>query len=285
MEAMANRRLLAAAFLLLAGRLPAQTPEPPVKSFALNTDAGMSLDLQGRYEDARKYLDRAIKAARTDPEKAKARRTMAISYAFTADCKGAEKFSRQAFDYYLSVNDFFDAGETANELGRICIESGDLAKASDWYDRGHETGLQEPDIKDARADVWAFRWYHAKARLAVRQGKPEEARKLVARAKAVLDKGRIPEQQPYFPYLAGYVAFHSGDFKAALSELEGALQDDPFILSLTGQCHEKLGDPASARRFYEKAASLQVHSVPAAFGRTYAVARLAAFLAERIERR
>ena len=272
MEAMVCRRLLPVLIVLSVCTSRAQ--DIPPKSFALNTAAGMSLDIQGRYPEARAYLDRAIKAATTDQEKAKARRTMAISYAFASDCKAAEKFSRQAFDYYLTTGDFFTAGETATELGRICIESGDLNRAAEWYNRGHETGIQEPDITPARSDLWAYRWYHAKARISVREGKPDEARKWMARAKLVLDKGRIPEQQPYQPYLAGYIAFHSEDPKTAISELEGALQDDPFILSLTGQCHEKLGDTAKAMEFYRKAASLQVHSVPAAFGITYAAARL-----------
>ena len=238
----------------------------------------MSLDLQGRYPEARTYLERAIKAAPTDKDKAKARRTMAISHAFTSDCKTAEKYSSKAFDYSLAAGDYFEAGETATELGRICIESGDLNRASDWYNRGHEAGIQEPEITPARSDLWAYRWYHAKARLSVREGKPDEARKWMARAKLVLDKGRIAEQQPYHPYLAGYIAFHSRDPKSALVELEGALQDDPFILSLIGQCHEKLGGTAKAVEGYRKAASIQVHSVPAAFGRTQAVARLRTML-------
>jgi hypothetical protein len=37
----------------------------------------------------------------------------------------------------------------------------------------------------------------------------------LATAKAILDKGTIPEQAQFFPYLKGYVAFYAGDYKAA----------------------------------------------------------------------
>jgi tetratricopeptide (TPR) repeat protein len=275
MEAMPQRRF-ACVLLLITRTVSAQQSEVPPKSFALNTAAGMALDVQGRYDEARTYLDRAIKLAPTDLDRAKATRTMAISYAFSADCRSAERFSRKAFDYYLGVQDYFNAGETANEIARICLESGDLVRAADWYDRGHETAIQEPDLKSSRADLWNYRWFHAKARIASRLGKSDEARKFVARAKAVLDRGRIPEQDLYHPYLLGYVAFHSGDYAGALRQLQYAQQDDPFILSLTAQCHEKLNDPANAVLYYRKAVALQQHSVPAAFARTTALARLRA---------
>ncbi len=55
-------------------------------------------------------------------------------------------------------------------------------------------GIWEPEISSARSDLWTYRWIHAKALVAIRQGKPEEARKLRVRGKPVLGKGLIPDQ-------------------------------------------------------------------------------------------
>src|SRR4029077_667223 len=133
------------------------------------------------------------------------------------------------FNYYGSVKDFFRQGEVADEAARVCIDSGDLETAYDWYQTGYETGLKEPDIKPARKDLWEFRWEHAQARIAGRRGNQAVGPKHVVAAKAILDKGTNPEQAHFFPYLEGYVAFYAGDYKAALQELLKANQNDPFI--------------------------------------------------------
>jgi predicted Zn-dependent protease len=82
--------------------------------------------------------------------------------------------------------------------------------------------------------------------IAARRVNQAEAQKHVAAAKAVLDKGTNPEQQPFFPYLQGYVAFYAGDYKAALEDLLKANQDNLFIQYMLGQTYEKLGDEEKA---------------------------------------
>ena len=57
-------------------------------------------------------------------------------------------------------------------------------------------------------------------------------------------------------------------------ELQNAVQTDPFIQCLTAQCYEKLGNRAMALEYYRKAANTTAHSVPAAFARPFAGAKL-----------
>ena len=236
--------------------------------------AGSAADLMGNYEEAHKYFQGAIRAAVAPADNVLAQRAMAISYGFVSDCRNAEKYSRRAFDYYLSIGDRANAGEAANEIGRICLESGDINRASDWYERGHSTAIEEEDLKPSKLDLWDFRWAHAKARIAARQGKKDEAQRQVARAKAIIEKRRIPEQESYFPYLAGYVAFYGGDYPGALAQLKQALQNDVMVLSLMAQCFEKLGDEANAVSYYRKAASVTSHTLPAAFAQPLALRKL-----------
>ena len=54
---------------------------------------------------------------------------MAMSYAFESNCQGATKYASRAYDIFLAAKDAFNTGELANELARICLESGDFDAA------------------------------------------------------------------------------------------------------------------------------------------------------------
>jgi tetratricopeptide (TPR) repeat protein len=242
-----------------------QTLQTSQDSLPANIAAGSVLDLMGQGEEARQYLGKAIQVADTPEHKAMAQRAMAMAYAFEGNCKKTVQYEQLVFNYYGTVKDFFRQGETADEAARVCIDSGDLDTAYDWYQRGHETGLKEPDIKPARRDLWDFRWEHAQARIAARRGNQAEAQKHVAAAKNILDKGTNPEQAQFLPYLEGYVAFYAGDHKAALEDLLKANQNDPFIQCMTGQTYEKLGDKEKALEYYRKASTAIAHNPAAAY--------------------
>lgn len=232
--------------------------------------AGIALDLKGEYAEARHHFEKAIEVASTPQAKGRAQRDMAMSYAFERNSKGAAKYEAPLYETYLQRKDFYNAGEIADELARICIESGDLDDAQKWYKTGYEAGLQEPDIKPARKDLWEFRWEHAQARLAARRGNHAEAEKHVAAAKAILDRGTNPEQAQFFPYLTGYVAFYAGDYKTAIADLEKANQRDPFILCLLAQSYEKSGDNVKAMDLYRKILTINIHNPTGAFARPLA---------------
>ena len=199
---------------------------------------------------------------------------MAMSYAFERNCEGAARYAGPLYDRNLANRAFFDAGEVANELARVCLESGSLEQAATWYKRGYDAGLKEEGIKPERRDLWEFRWEHAQARLAARKGQAEDAHKHVAAAKAVLDKGTNPEQAPFFPYLAGYVAFYTGDTPTAVGELQKANQNDPFIVCLLAQAYEKQGDTAKADELYRKVLTSNAHNPTNAYARPFAKQKL-----------
>jgi tetratricopeptide (TPR) repeat protein len=236
---------------------------------------GQQLDLMGRYAEARTHFEKTLAMPLTPAQEASALRSMAMAYAFENNCKAAIPYESRLYERYLTKDkDFYMAGEIANELARVCLETGDYATAEAWYKRGYDAGLQEPNISAARKDLWEFRQQHAQARLAARRGNNALAGKHVAAAKAALDTGTNPDQAPFFPYLVGYVAFYGGDYKTALAEFAKGNQNDPFVLSLIAQSHEKLGDQAAAMDHYKKVMTFTTHNPNNAFARPLARKKL-----------
>ncbi len=239
-------------------------------SFQANNQAGVVLDLMGRYDEARKHFAKAIETASTPQQKAQANRSMAMSYAFTRDCKSAAKYETPLYDQYVQANDAFNAGEIANELARICLESGDTDAAAKWYETGRDAGLKEANISPERRDLWEFRWENALARIAARRGQKAEAQKHVEAAKAIFGRATNPEQAQFVPYLVGYVDFYGGDYKEAVAELQKGNQRDPFILALLAQSYEKLGDKTQADEYFRKVLAIPIHNPTGAYARPIA---------------
>lgn len=235
---------------------------------------GVALDLEGKYQDARQHLAKAIELA-SDEETIQALRVMAVSYAFERNTDRASEYERRAFDLQYNWQKYEDAAATANELARIYLESGDLDNAFQWYQTGKLTGLRNPNITQAEKDLWTFRWEAALARIDARRGKREDALKHLTAAKALLDAGDNPDQFHFYPYLAGYVALYTGDYNSAIKELQKADQKDPFVLSLEAQTYEKLGDKTQAREYYEKVMAINLHNPSNAFARPLAREKLA----------
>ncbi|MBV8820213.1 MAG: tetratricopeptide repeat protein [Acidobacteriaceae bacterium] len=235
--------------------------------------AGVAFDLKGDYAQAQHHISKAIELAKPEA-KAQAQRTMAMSLAFERKGSEAAKYEKPIFDAQLADKKFGAAAETADELARIFIESGDLDNAYKWYQTGHETALKQPNLSDAEKDLWAFRWEHAQARIAARRGKPEDAKMHVEAALAVIAKNTNPDQQRFVPYLTGYVAFYTGDNKTAITELQKADQRDPFILSLLAQAYEKAGENEKAMELYRKIMNSNIHNPTNAFARPLARKKL-----------
>lgn len=242
---------------------------------------GNRLDQEGKSREAKAAFQKAIDNATTPAAKAAAHRRMAMSYAFDGDCKNTGKYEQMVIDYWVTQerdqpgNAFYQQGEMANEAARVCIDSGDLNSAEQWYRKGRELGRKEPNISAGRKDLWEFRTEHALARLAARRGNKAEAQKHVAAAKKVLDHMQTvdaqlhQQQQTFFPYLTGYVALYTGDLQTALADLQKANTNDAFIQCLIGMTHEKMGQKEQAMEWYKKASAVRGSNPPAAFARRF----------------
>ena len=243
------------------------------KNYEANLTAGIVLDLKGDYSKAHTYLLQAIEVAPPD-RRVQALRTTAVSYAFQCDLPQVARYEQLAFDAQMKDQKFSDAAGTANELARIYLECGDTANAMKWYQTGYDTALRTPNLSEADRDLWTFRLENAKARIAAREGKPKQADADVAAAKTALDQSKNADQQRFFPYLTGYVAFYQGNYKSAIEELQKADQKDPFILVLLAQAYEKTGNQSEATKYYRQVLTINSHNPTNAFARPLAKKKL-----------
>ena len=227
---------------------------------------GRALDLTGDHASARKNLEQAI-ALSPDASRNQALASMAVSFAFESKAVEAARYYQRVFDAQNQAGQGSAAAGTANALGRIFLESGDVARAEQWYRTGYETSKQQPDQPATQLALWEMRWHHALARIAARKKDAATAQKHVAEVKALLDKGGLDNQRAFFPYLTGYVAFYSGDYTRAVADLLQGDLKDPFVLGLLAQSYEHLGDKVKAREYHEKVMALPVHSINTAFSR------------------
>jgi len=244
------------------------------KNYEANLTAGMVLDLKGDYIQARKYLAQALEVAPAD-RRVQALRTSAISYAFTCDLPRVTDYEQQAFEAQLQLNKPLDAAAVANELARVDLECDDLDAAAKWYQTGYTTAMHAPNLTQGDKDLWEFRYQSAKARIAARKGNSQEAKLDLIAAKDLLDQGKLPpEQQVFYPYLAGYVDLYTGNFRGAIDELQKGNQKDPFILALLAQAYEKNGDQAEAMKLYRQILTINSHNPTNAFARPLAKKKL-----------
>jgi predicted Zn-dependent protease len=262
-----GRRLNAAGKQSEALTLYAQALRLKPDLFDAHLASGIALDLLGRYAEARTHLTRAIELA---PEEARntALSAMAVSFAFERNAPEAARFYQRAFDADSSARKHGAAAETANALGRLYLETGDARSARRWYETGYETARRQPDEPGSQLKLWEFRWLHAQARIAAREGKWKTAlERLRAARTLVKSSSELADQGPTVAYLEGYVAFYRHDYANALAALAHADQNDPFILMLVAEAQQQSGHRGEARRTWEQVLTFNGHSLQNAFSR------------------
>ena len=247
------------------------------------------LDAEGKTAEARAIIQRLIDQAPDPAAKAASQRAMAMSYAFDGDCTNTVRYEKLVIAYWVSreaaepQNAFYQEGEMANEAARVCIDAGDLDTAERLYREGARLGNLEPEPRTHPRSLWDFRTAHALARLAAQRGNKAEAQRQVLLARKALDgdSAMAGPQERFFPYLVGYVALYTGDYRSAETALNRGLtlrgnQNDPYQNYLLGLTYEKLGQPDHAKQQYQKAYELATgHNPPAAFTRPAARKKLA----------
>jgi len=245
-------------------------------SFEAHYGAGLALDLELRFADARTHLSKALELA-PDDAKTQVMTALAVSYAFEGNAKESASFYQRVFDQETADGNFGAAAGTANALGRVYLETGDLANARRWYETGYQSARRQADAPSSQLALWEFRWMHAQGRIAVRAGQVDAARQHVTAARALLDRTpELKDEAPSWQYLAGYVELHAKNYSKAIEYLEAADQDDPFVLSLLARAYEGAGETDRAQNTWEEVLDQYGHSLQNAFARPLAMQKVKA---------
>jgi tetratricopeptide (TPR) repeat protein len=284
---MTSPSLAILALSLAAGVAGAQA-DPPGGGPPSPMRQAAQLDRDGQTAQARRMFQAVIDSAADPAAKARAQRAMAMSYAFDRDCANTMKYESLVIAYWVTREQaepqdaFYQQGEMANEGARVCLDAGALDVAERWYRRGYALGTQEPAPLKHPRSLWEFRLAHALARIAARRGDTAQARQHVAAARRALDSdtAMAAEQERYFPYLVGYVAFYANDLATAEAQFTRAVgtkgnERDAFQHCLLAMTLERLGRQDQAKAMYQRAYDLATgHNPPAAFVRPFAREKL-----------
>ena len=280
------RFVAALATLSLSGRAAAAQGGPAAPAPAMRR--AYQLDLADSTAQARAIFQGVIDTATDPAAKAAAQRALAMSYAFGGDCANTVRYESMVIAWWATREGaepqtaFYQEGEVADEAARVCLDAGDTQAAEQWYRRGGELGLREPEPRTHPRSLWEYRLAHALGRIAARRGDTAQARRQVAAARRILDgdSAMAAQQERFFPYLAGYVALYGGDFATAEAQLARAAamrgnERDPYLLCLLAMVYEREGKPAEARATYRRAWDLATaHNPPSAFVRRWAKDRI-----------
>jgi tetratricopeptide (TPR) repeat protein len=296
--------LLVCVTLLSAGPLAAQSPDPEElvkqgraffsqgkhddaerlyrqaihvnpRSFEGARALGILLTLKGQYPEARTMLQRALKVAPSTMVRHQAAGTLALSYAFEGDLEAMQREYQNLRRQQLADSDASGAAQSARSLGRLLLEAGDIAGGRKWYEVGYQEWKPQPGQPETEQLLWDLRWRHMQARIAAREGRLEDAKRLLTEFEALMQKrGRASEDREIYRWVAGYVAYYAKDYDGAIAHLTQGNLEDPFILDLIGRSYEAKGDVTNARHYYRRVMESNVYNLQSAIARPHARAKL-----------
>jgi tetratricopeptide (TPR) repeat protein len=259
-----------------AERLYRQAIHLNPRSFEGAHALGILLTLKGQYPEARTHLQRALTVAPTAMVRHQARATLALSYAFEGNLPALQQEYENLRRQQLAEGDVSGAAASARSLGRILLEAGDIAGGRKWYELGYQEWKPQPAQGESEQLLWDLRWRHMQARLAAREGKLEDAKRLLSEFETLMQKrGRPTEDREIHRWVAGYVAYYAKDYDGAIAHLTQGDLDDPFILNMIGRSYEGKGDPTNARQYYRRVMESNVYNLQSAIARPHARAKLA----------
>ena len=258
-----------------AERLYRQAMSLSPRSFEAARALGILLNIKGQYPEARTFLERAVKVAPTVTVRHQAMASLALSYAFEGRMDAVQREYEALRRSQQNDGDASGAAASARSLGRLLLESGDTANGRKWYELGYQEWKPQPTQPESERLLWELRWRHMQARVAAREGRIDEAKRLLREFEDLMkQRGRLSEDNSLYRWVAGYVAYYAREYDAAIDHLTHGDTNDPFILDLIGKSYEAKGDVTNARQYYRRVMESNVYNLQSAIARPHARAML-----------
>jgi tetratricopeptide (TPR) repeat protein len=259
-----------------AERLYRQAIALSPRSLEATRALGVLLNLKGQYPEARTLLQRAQQVAPTPTVRHQIMADIALSYSFEGKLDDVQRQYQQLRRQQQADGDAAGAAATARSLGRILLENGDVAGGRKWYEVGYQEWKPAEQQPQSERLLWELRWRHMQARVAAREGRIGDAKRLVTEFESIRDqRGKASEDNEIYRWVAGYVAYHAREYDQAITHLTQGNLQDPFILDLIGRAYEAKGDNDNARQYYRRVLDSNVHNLQSAIARPHARAKLA----------
>jgi tetratricopeptide (TPR) repeat protein len=258
-----------------AERLYRQAISVSPRSFEAARALGILLNIKGQYPEARTHLERAVKVAPTAAVRYQAMSALALSYAFEGKMDAVTREYEALRRSQQADGDASGAAASARSLGRILLENGDIDNGRRWYELGYQEWKPQSEQPESERLLWELRWRHMQARVAAREGRIDDAKRLVTEFETLMKKrGRLAEDNGIYRWVAGYVSFYAKEYDVSIDQLTHGDTDDPFILDLIGKAYEAKGDMTNARQYYRRVMESNVYNLQSAIARPHARSRL-----------
>ena len=212
---------------------------------------------QGKHAQALAEAQKLANAARNDGDRRLVTFTKTVIYIDQGKTDLALKEMEKQFAFDSKLKDPVQMAQDVNGIGVILIEAGRPDQAQKRFQQALDIQANSTLSSEAKQDAKLAHHYHlgrvalAKNDLATAKS---EAAEYLKGAEEKENDVRIREAHE----LAGMIAIKEKNFDQAISELEKANQQDPYVIYEIAVAYAGKGDQAKAKETYKQAAEMYI---------------------------
>ncbi len=227
-----------------------------------NSYAGIAsaLTYQGKHAAALVILDKAAGLARTDGEKRAALFARAVVYADRGDLNLALKEMEKQYALGKNTGDVAGMAGDLVFMGNILIEKGDGDDALRHFEKANSLIQASTLAKEVKENTALLHFYNA-ARATLAKHDIQESRMHADRFREGVNQKNNLNQTRLVHELAGRIALEEKKYDRAVTELQQANLQNPYILYLLALGYESEGNKQKAADTLRQAAHF--NSLPA----------------------
>jgi tetratricopeptide (TPR) repeat protein len=224
-----------------------------------NSYYGIAGDLMylGKHSQALAEAQKLANAARNDGDRRFALFTKALVYADQGKTDLALKEMEKQYALDSKIGDPAQMAQDLDGIGIVLVETGKPDQAQKRFQQSLDIQTKSNLSPEAKEDANLAHHYHlgrvalAKNDLATAKS---EAAEYLKGAEEKENSFRIRQAHE----LAGTIATKEKNFDQAISELEKASQQDPYVVYQTAMAYAGKGDQAKAKETYKRAAEMYI---------------------------
>jgi tetratricopeptide (TPR) repeat protein len=212
---------------------------------------------QGKHPQALAEAQKLAKAARNDGDRRLVFFTKAVVYADQGKTDLALNEMEKQYAFDSKLKDPAQMAQDVNGIGIVLLESGKPDQAQKRFQQALDIQANSNLSSEAKQDAKLGHHYNL--------GRVALAKNDLATAKAEAEeylKGAEEKENDFrirqAHLLAGMIATKEGNFDQAISELEKANQQDPYVVYQMAVAYAGKGDQAKAKETYKQAAEMYI---------------------------